>query len=378
MSTVTDVKGDPVGPPLRLLIADDTAEVRQLLRMSFDLMDGFDVVAEADNGHDAVEQVVSLLPDLVILDLAMPQMDGFQAIAAIRSRAPATKIIVLSGFSGAELRDQALSLGADRFVEKGQPVSVIAQIIRDLCGAPVPAPAEEPVTATLPEPDIDDSEGTVEELMSFMIHELRTPMMVIRGYAETLEEHIERLDQKTIVRSAGSIVRGVMQLNALIQSFADARAVQRGQLVLIKAPTDLSELVQESVSDLGPLLGEHRIHVDAGGPLDAAVDAVRIRQVLSNLVANAANFSPHGSVIAIDAEALGGQARITVTDQGPGIPDDRHHELFQKFARLGAQSPGTGLGLFISQGIARAHGGELSYQAGPAGGARFTLALPLG
>ena len=62
MSLVADVKGEPVGPPLRLLIADDTAEVRQLLRMSFDLIDGFEVVAEADNGYDAVEQTVSLLP----------------------------------------------------------------------------------------------------------------------------------------------------------------------------------------------------------------------------------------------------------------------------------------------------------------------------
>src|SRR5438552_6769620 len=378
MSPVTDVKGDPVGPQLRLLIADDTAEVRQLLRMSLELMNGLDVVAEADNGYDAVEQTVSLLPDLVILDLAMPQMDGFQAIAAIRRRAPATKIMVLSGFSGAELRDQALSLGADRFVEKGQPVRVIAQIIRRLCGAPVPEPAEEPITATILENEADESEGTLEELMSFMIHELRTPMMVIRGYAETLEEHIDRLDHTTIVRSAGSIVRGVVQLNALIQSFADARAVQRGQLLLTKSHTDLSELVRESISDLGPLLGDHRIHVDAGVPLEAAVDAVRIRQVLSNLVANAAKFSPHGTVIAIDAESVGDQARISVVDQGPGIPDDRRHELFRKFARLGAQSPGTGLGLFISRGIARAHGGELSYEANPDGGARFTLALPLG
>ena len=88
--------------------------------------------------------------------------------------------------------------------------------------------------------------------------------------------------------------------------------------------------------------------------------------------------SPHGTVIAIDAEVVGAQARISVVDQGPGIPDDRQHELFRKFARLGAQSPGTGLGLFISRGIARAHGGELSYEANPDGGARFTLALPLG
>ena len=378
MSLVADVKGEPVGPPLRLLIADDTAEVRQLLRMSFDLMDGFEVVAEADNGFDAVEQTVALLPDLVMLDLAMPRMDGFQAIAAIRSRVPDTKIMVLSGFGSAELRDQALTLGADRFVEKGQPVRVIAQIIRKVCGAPVAEPAEEPIAAVLPEPEPGDSEGTVEELMSFMIHELRTPMMVIRGYAETLEEHIDRLDQATITRSAGSIVRGVVQLNALIQSLADARAVQRGQLLLTKGRTDLSELVSESISDLGPLLADHRIHVDAGMPLVAAVDAVRIRQVLANLVANAAKFSPGDTVIAIEAEAAGDKARISVTDQGAGIPGDRRHELFGKFARLGAQSPGTGLGLFISQGIARAHGGELSYEPNPGGGARFTLSLPLG
>ena len=378
MLPVADVKGGPVGPTLRLLIADDTAEVRQLLRMSFDLMDGFEVVAEADNGYDAVEQTAALLPDLVILDLAMPRMDGFQAIPAIRSRAPTTKIMVLSGFGGAELRDQALGLGADRFVEKGQPVRVIAQIIRKLCGAPVPEPAEEPVIATLPEPDAGDSVGTLEELMSFMIHELRTPMLVIRGYAETLEEHIDRLDHTTIVRSAGSIVRGVVQLNALIQSFADARAVQRGQLLLTKAQTDVSELVRESISDLGPLLGDHRIQVDAGVPLEAAVDAVRIRQVLSNLVANAAKFSPPGTVIAVVAEAADDVTRISVTDSGPGIPDDRRNELFGKFARLGAQSPGTGLGLFISQGIARAHRGDLSYEPNPDGGACFTLTLPLG
>ena len=121
-------------PALRVLIADDAPDIRLLLRMY--LSDSrLEVVGEATNGAEAVEMARGEQPDAVILDLAMPVMDGLEAIPHIKNASPATKIVVLSGFDADRMAERALGLGADTYLQKGVALGDIGQMLWNLCRA---------------------------------------------------------------------------------------------------------------------------------------------------------------------------------------------------------------------------------------------------
>ena len=116
-----------------VVLADDTPEIRTLLRLTLEEQGDIEVVGEAGNGMEAVEIVTELQPDALVLDLAMPVMDGFQAIPEVRRRAPETKIIVLSGFDTTVMSERALKLGADVYYEKGISFSDLAEKVKETC-----------------------------------------------------------------------------------------------------------------------------------------------------------------------------------------------------------------------------------------------------
>ena len=125
---------EPVETAVRVLIADDAPDIRLLLKMY--LSDSrLEVVGEATNGAEAVELVAAEKPDAVILDLAMPVMDGLEAIPLIKTRSPETKIVVLSGFEADRMAERALRLGADTYLQKGVALGDISQMLWNLCRA---------------------------------------------------------------------------------------------------------------------------------------------------------------------------------------------------------------------------------------------------
>lgn len=126
---------------LRVVLADDTAEYRLLLRLVLEQDGRFDVVGEAADGSAAVALAASELPDAVVLDLAMPVMDGLEAIPQIKGAAPAAAIVILSGFARGQIDGKALSLGADAYVEKGEAFARIVATLLDVVGADADAAA---------------------------------------------------------------------------------------------------------------------------------------------------------------------------------------------------------------------------------------------
>ncbi len=123
------------GDPVRVLVVDDYDDVRMLLRIKLEQHGGYEVVGEAENGEEAVALAASLRPDLVLLDLAMPQMDGLQALPLIRKAVDGTRIIVLSGFDHGLMEAQALAAGADRYVEKGLGLRDLLEVVSGVLGS---------------------------------------------------------------------------------------------------------------------------------------------------------------------------------------------------------------------------------------------------
>lgn len=126
---------EPGGEAHRILIVDDADDIRMLLRLKISSHDAYDVVGEAIDGEDAVEQARTLQPNLVLLDMAMPRMDGLQALPLIHEAVPGVRVIVLSGFNQGTLEQEAIAAGADRYVVKGGPMKELLQIIAEVLDA---------------------------------------------------------------------------------------------------------------------------------------------------------------------------------------------------------------------------------------------------
>ncbi len=372
--------------PLRIVLADDTPAIRSLLRRSFELDPSVLVVGEAGDGAEAVEMVCRTRADVILLDLAMPVMDGLQAIPEIRRRSPDTGIVVLSGFDASKMAQRALDLGATAYLSKGAGPDKILALVREVGGRGprpvpggvadgVPAPASGPGPRA-PVASIETAYRRKHDLVPLLTHEIGNQLTVIQGFAEMLHEGLGQLPEETARQFTEAIVRNAHQMRRLLDAVSDLRRLDDGDLTLALATIDLVPLVQETIDDLQGQLAQRRVALRLPARAVVTADAVRVRQALTNLVSNAAKFTRPGALVSVDLVVREEVVEVSVADDGPGIPPEREGELFQKFSRLGAKVGGTGIGLYLSRAIARAHGGDLVFVRQPAG-CRFALRLPL-
>ena len=357
---------EPARGALRIALADDAEDIRLLLRLSLSTADGFDIVGEAADGREAVELVVATRPDVILLDLSMPVMDGLQAIPEIREACPETRIVVLSGFDEDRMKPVALELGADVYLEKGEAAAGIIEVLGGLF-------PDHTMPEQLTSPADPQSAESGPHDADLMVHQLRTPLTVITGMLATLRDRMDVLPSATTREIVDAAERNARQMADLLNAVSDARHADDGSLPIAPQPVELGELVREMVAELA--LGHSQPQLILSGPVEASVDPDRIRQVLSTLLSNAFQYSPAGAPITVTVSSAGGQAEITVHDNGPGVPREHREELFSKFGRLGNAGQGMGLGLYVSRAIARAHGGDLELVDGP--GATFRMTLPL-
>jgi signal transduction histidine kinase len=362
----------PVQPPpkagaLRVVLADDAEDIRLLLRLTLTTSQGFDVVAEASNGEEAVLVAAEHQPDVLLLDLSMPVMDGLQAIPEIRRASPDTRIVILSGFDETRMQPVALELGAHAYLQKGEAANEIVQTLATLF-------PEHSVGMRTPQPQ-DPEDGGLAFDGDMVVHELRTPLTVITGMLTTLRDRMDVLPSATTRELVDAAGRNARQMADLLDAVSDARRATQGQLPVVRESTDLGALVRDAIGDLCAGHNWPSPTVRVVGEIHSRVDPMRVRQVLANLLSNAYKFSPSGTPVTVTLRGVDGNAELTVHDEGPGIPAERREELFGKFSRLGRSGHGMGLGLYISRAIARSHGGDLELLDGP--GTTFALTLPL-
>jgi signal transduction histidine kinase len=221
-----------------------------------------------------------------------------------------------------------------------------------------------------------------DEFLSVAAHELNTPMAALMLSLEGLgaPEPELQLDPKGMVQVARLAERQGRRLTKLIRDLLDVTRLSRGALSLDYEDLDLTALVREVVARYKPELERAGCDVSLTleGPVPGQWDGARLDQVVLNLLANAARFGAR-KPIAIRVERVGGDARLTVSDQGIGVDASQHQRIFERFERgvTSHQYGGLGLGLYICRRIVESHGGSIAVESRVGQGATFTVSLPL-
>ncbi|HEX7082961.1 MAG TPA: GAF domain-containing protein [Gaiellaceae bacterium] len=225
------------------------------------------------------------------------------------------------------------------------------------------------------------AERAVEQMKSDFVstvsHELRTPLTSIYGFAQTLLREDIAFDDADRRTFMGYIARESERLTTIVDALLDVARLDSGGVRLSLGPTDVSRVVDDVVAGVQPDGHEFVADVDEPG-LRAQADPDKLRQVLDQLVSNAIKYSPAGGKVTVSARRRSDAVEVAVADQGTGVPVADRERIFSKFYKAGgAQTRGTGLGLFIAQGLVREMGGRMWVDSEEGRGSRFAFELPL-
>jgi signal transduction histidine kinase len=225
-----------------------------------------------------------------------------------------------------------------------------------------------------------------DETLSVAAHELKNPAATVRGYAQLMERQLERtgaLDPATAHRALRAIDSQSSRLDRLLSHLLDISRIQSGKLRLAPTPTDLARLVGDAVEAARVLHQDtHTLVLRGPTRLPVVLDPLRIEQVVSNLLDNAAKYSPHGGEIEVElAYTTPDTVCLSVRDHGLGIPADHLERVFDRLYQIESASQvggrvGLGLGLHICREIVELHGGRIAAEAPDDGGTRIVVHLP--
>jgi signal transduction histidine kinase len=365
---------------LRAVLVDDTPDIRLLLRTALEGSGRFTVVGEAGDGAAGIGVVAATQPDVVLLDLAMPVMDGLEALPAIRRAAPRARIGVLSGFDSDPMLRRAQAAGADVYLQKGiNPFAVVDALLAVAGAPPGRAPRNEaaPAPAARSENENEKDAGRLTEApwlrtaITGAVHEIRNPTVVIAGAVAALTGDGPPLPPERRDELLAAIARQARLLDRATGDLLTAAQAHHGSLHVDPRPVDLAATLAAAVADAPGIDAA----VDCPPGLVVLGDPLRLQQMLLNLLSNAAKYG--APPVTVHAEKVGDAVRLGVHDAGEGVPEDFRPALFEEFARApGRGANGSGVGLFVVRSLAEAQGGSAWYRPAPGGGSVFGFTLP--
>jgi len=350
----------------RILLVDDSAEMRAYM---IGMLGAEYAVTAVGDGAQALAAALDQPPALVITDVMMPALDGFALLRRLREepRTSHVPVIMLSARAGESARIDGIEAGADDYLVK--PFSARELLARVRANLALAA-------ARLAAGEAHATSRAKDAFIAMLGHELRNPLSPI---VTTLQ--VMRLEGKDSPE-LDLIDRQVAHLIRLVDDLLDVSRITSGKIDLRRKHVDLAGIVMHAVDIASPLLEqrEHRLELRAQRGILVNADCVRLAQVFSNLLTNAARYSEPRSRIIVDAERAGERAIVRVIDEGIGIAPSMLDRIFDLFVQE-EQAPdrskgGLGLGLAIARGLVKLHGGTITAaSAGPGRGSTFTVTL---
>lgn len=361
-----------------LIVDDDRLNIRILSGIL--KTQGF-TLASADSGERALELYPTFLPNLVMLDVMMPGINGFETCRTLKRLYgdDCAPIVFITAKNESDDVVEGLSAGGVDYLPKPfQAKEVVARIRTHLNGQLLAEQQKSLVD------QLSKADAAKNRFLGMAAHDLRNPLASIRGLAEFLRDGIvgeltpDQLDLVNTIHTASQ------SMLAMVNELLDVATIESGELKIVPEQHNLCEQIEKSVYLANIDAAKKNTRINFTTPADAPtawVDVAKIQQVVDNLLSNSVKYSPPGSTITVEFRFDEKQCSFGVKDQGPGIPENERDKLFKDFGRLSVKPTGgeksTGLGLAICRKIVEAHHGSIVAENLPAGGCEFRVTLPV-
>ncbi|MEM5345776.1 response regulator [Paraburkholderia azotifigens] len=335
---------------------------------------GFEVI-EAATGQGALDQVRTHSPAIVLLDVKLPDISGIEVCSMLK-RDPQTRSTLILQTSAAAVQSfdkvRALDGGADSYLtEPIEPAELVANV-RAL------------LRLHRAEEALRDADRRKDQFLATLAHELRNPLAPIRNAVELMDPRYHAAEDA--VRDARMIARRqVEHLSRLVDDLLDVSRITHGKIALQIECVQVDAAVATAVEANQPFITkkQHTLHVNV--PDKACMiygDPIRVAQVISNLLSNAAKYTPEGGVLELDVSAADGSVTIRMRDNGIGIPSNELADVFNLFMQsedsLARSEGGLGIGLSLAKTLTELHGGTIeAFSAGLGMGSEFVVTLPM-
>ena len=356
-----------------IMIVDDTPANLQLLQALL-LKQGYKIKA-FPCGRLALAAAAREPPDLILLDIAMPEMDGFEVCTRLKSDEKLAPIPVIFLTAHHETIDKVKAFGCGGVDYITKPFEI----------AEVQSRVETHLALRRQQSELQENYGRLQELEKvrdnlthLIVHDMRSPLGVVLMSLELLKIRATKLEERDL-GLVDRAWRSSAALLDLVNQLLDISRLEAGQMPLNKKECDLSVTIHAVVDAMAPLIGDRQLVLTAPEPLVARCDEGILRRVLGNLIGNALKYTAADGEISISVVRDGMEARVTVADQGPGIPAEYHQRIFDKFVQIedGQKGNGSGLGLAFCKLAVEAHGGRIGVESEVGNGSRFWFTLPL-
>lgn len=361
-----------------LVVDDDRLNIRILQGMLKG--EGY-AVFEATSGEQALEVYQAQHPDLVLLDVMLPGINGFETCRRLKNDYgdDCAPIIFITAKSQSDDVLEGFAAGGIDYLPKPFQAREVAARIRTHLENRRLVEEQRALVEQL-----SNANAAKNRFLGMAAHDLRNPLAGIRGLAEFMidgavgEISAEQLDLLKNIHAASQ------SMLELVNELLDISTIESGELKLNLRELDLGDVIAKSVYLANIEAGKKGSRIDFSLPehrRSMRLDAEKMKQVIDNLLSNAIKYSPPGSVIVVDCICAAASAGFSVKDQGPGIPENERDRLFKDFSRLSVKPTGgeksTGLGLAICRKIVEAHGATITANNLPGGGCEFRVTLPL-
>ncbi|MBI4868548.1 MAG: hybrid sensor histidine kinase/response regulator [Candidatus Wallbacteria bacterium] len=360
----------------RILVVDDDPGVRMVLRAY--LENTYEVV-EAEEGQQALDLMLQQSMDLVLLDVKMPGMSGYDLCRMLKGRTAEEflPVLLLSALDQQESRNEGLSAGADDFLSK--PVDRRELLLRVAAFLKI---REQAGLIRKQLADLKRVQYLKDYLFKLIVHDLRNPLASVEGFLKLLKDELPAGFERELGNYLDRALEGTADLSEILEGVAEVYVLEEGKRAL--APEEvpvkliLNEASQAMAGAAERVGAEIRVAVE-GDPV-LMVDRKLARRCVENLMDNALTYSCADDAVLVLARPEERGAVIEVLDRGPGIPDELKGSLFEKFGSvegwMTASRRGVGLGLHLVKLVVSAHNGTVSVHDREGGGSIFRLWFP--